>query len=318
MVALLVVDLFWAGGQFNETFDRSRVFPRTEVTDLLRSLPPGRVLVVPAGLETNRRATAQIEQIIAPPNTLLAYQIPSVAGKNQQFPKWYREFASLIEPQPNLSHVVFDRSSSPFFDLLGVRYVVTYESAPAPDDCTLIASAEGISVYENHEALPRAFFAGRVIEAGGSEDSINRMRDETFDPRADVVVEGTGLDNLRSQASDAASARIVEDRRNSVVVETVNVGEGLLVLGDNYYPGWRAYIDGVPAEILRANHTMRAVRVPAGRHVVSFQFSPATFRASAYASVASAALLAGAFGLSALRRRRRDSHGGQGHDLRQD
>ncbi|MFY9611784.1 MAG: hypothetical protein WAU45_24620, partial [Blastocatellia bacterium] len=50
LVSLLLIDLFWISGQFNRTFDRSRVFPPTRTTDLLQSLPPGRVLVVPSQL----------------------------------------------------------------------------------------------------------------------------------------------------------------------------------------------------------------------------------------------------------------------------
>ena len=85
LTGLLVVDLFWLSGQFNQSYERSRVYPPTEITTTLQHLPPGRVLVVPADLESNRRASSSEDKIIAPPNTLLPYQIPTVAGKNQQF-----------------------------------------------------------------------------------------------------------------------------------------------------------------------------------------------------------------------------------------
>ena len=114
LIVLVVPDLAWSSLQFNATYDRSRVFPSTMITDILRSLPSGRVLVAPSDLETNRRAGPNREKIIAPPNTLLAYQIRAVTGKDQLFPRAYREFCSLIEPQPNLSHVVFDETQSRF------------------------------------------------------------------------------------------------------------------------------------------------------------------------------------------------------------
>src|SRR6185295_4046757 len=174
MIGLLVVDLFWNSNQFDHTFDRSRVFPRTEITDLLHSLPAGRVLVVPSGLETNRSASAGAgeEKIIAPPNTLLPYQISTVSGKNQQFPKWYREYAALIEPQPNLSHVVFDQYRSRFFDLLNVKYALTHESAPPLDGYEWVATAEGVSLYQNKTAMSRAFFADRTLEAQGHDEAL--------------------------------------------------------------------------------------------------------------------------------------------------
>ena len=300
LVSLLLIDLFWNSGQFNRSFDRSRVFPPTQTTDLLKSLPAGRVLVVPSQLETNRKPP-QLEKIIAPPNTLLAYQIPTVAGKNQQFPKWYREYASLIEPQPNMSHVVFDEYRSRFFDLLNVKYVLTHASADRLEGYDFVASAEGVSVYENKQALPRAFFVSHIIAASSHEEAISEMQAADFEPRTTAVVENAGpaLAALQQRADEShlamnqrssGVARINEDKRNRVVIETDNEKAEALVLSDNYYPGWKAFVDGEPTGIFQANCTMRAVAVPAGRHLVSFVFAPATLRASAYVSYAAAAL----------------------------
>ncbi|HWO02227.1 MAG TPA: YfhO family protein [Blastocatellia bacterium] len=303
LVLLLLIDLFWASGQFNRTFDRSRVFPPTQTTDFLRSHPPGRVLVVPSELETNRKpgTGSDSDKIIAPPNTLLPYQISTVSGKNQQFPKWYREYASLIEPQPNMSHVVFDKYRSRLLDLLNVKYVLTHSSAPPLDGCNLLATAEGVSIYESPEALPRAFFASGIIDASSHEKAISVLRAPNFEVGTTAVVENAGRDlaGLRQQSDElhlafnqpsSGVARIVEDKRNRVVIETDNEREEVLVLSDNYYPGWRAFVDGAPTRMFQANCTMRAVAVPAGGHLVSFVFVPATLRASAYVSFAAAAI----------------------------
>jgi len=302
VIGLLIVDLFWASGQFNNTFDRSRVFPKTEITSLLQSLPPGRVLVVPSDLETNRRVSSDApEKIIAPPNTLLPYRISTVSGKNQQFPRWYREYASLIEPQQNLSHVVFDQYRSPFFDLLNVRYVMTHESAAPFDGYELRSSSEGVSLYENRNAMPRAFFARSTIVVNTAAESLALMRDPNFDPRKQTVIEGPAPAPFESAI---ATASITEDKRNHVVIDTDSDRDGLLVLSDNSYPGWRAFVDDAPTTVLKANHTMRAVAVPAGRHVVSFAFMPGTFFNSMYASLAGAVLTLAILLGSALKRRR--------------
>lgn len=302
MIGLLIVDLFWASGQFNPTFNRSGVFPKTEMTSLIQSLPPGRVLVVPSDLETNRRVASDApDKIIAPPNTLLPYRISTVSGKNQQFPRWYREYASLIEPQLNLSHVVFDQYRSPFFDLLNVRYVMTHESAAPLDGYELRSSSEGVSLYENKAAMPRAFFSKSATAVNTAAESLALMRDPNFDARKQTVVEGPSAP--QREFAGGGSAAIVEDKRNRVVIDIDNEREGLLVLSDNFYPGWRAAIDGAPTPILRANHTMRAVNVPAGRHVVSFAFMPATFFNSMYASLAVAVLVIAILIGSALKRR---------------
>jgi hypothetical protein len=312
-IVLIIGDLYWVGAQFNKTYEAWRVFPRTELTNYLES-EPGRVLVVPSGLESNRRVFDRTndDKIIAPPNTLLPYRISTVTGKNQQFPRWYREYASLIEPQPHLSHVVFDKPRSPFLDLLGVRYVLSKEKTPVIEGMGLLTRLEGITVYLNTDAMPRAFFVNRTVIVSNQEQSLEALGHPDFDHRTTAVIEAPqGPTQIETETLDqfeglpSGEARIIEDKRNRVVVETTSLQGGLLVLSDNYYPGWKASVDGQPSLVFRANHTMRAVRVPAGNHVVSFEFAPVTFWTSVYVSAAATGVTFAAIAVATLRARRK-------------
>jgi hypothetical protein len=292
LILLSIGDLYINSAQYDNTHDRKQVFPATAITDKLKQLPPGRVLVSPSGIETNRkvRNTSQDEKIIAPPNTLLPYQIAAVTGKDQLFPKAYREFCSLIEPQKNLSHVVFEETESRYFDLLNVKYLMTHETDEVSPNYDLLMKADGIALYENRTAMPRAFFVHKVTTSGLIDwaESKRILSQPDFDVRTEALVQGA---RLQSQTFDVGKAKIIEDKRNQVVIETENQGDGWLVLSDNFYPGWQATIDGKPVEIFQANHTMRAVQVPAGSHVLSFKFAPQALRRSIYVSLAGAILV---------------------------
>ena len=54
---------------------------------------------------------------------------------------------------------------------------------------------------------------------------------------------------------------------------------GFLVLLDNFYPGWRAFVAGREVTIQRANYTFRGVALPAGEATVEFVYQSTTFRA---------------------------------------
>jgi uncharacterized membrane protein YfhO len=71
------------------------------------------------------------------------------------------------------------------------------------------------------------------------------------------------------------------------------------VLSDQYFPGWRATVDGAPASIVRANYAFRLVEVPRGRSVVEFRYAPASVPIGA--AVSGATLV----GLAVLLRRTR-------------
>jgi uncharacterized membrane protein YfhO len=57
-------------------------------------------------------------------------------------------------------------------------------------------------------------------------------------------------------------------------------------------PSWKARVDGNPAEILRADGFLTALRVPAGEHVVALSYENRSFAVGGVVTVLS--LVAGA------------------------
>ena len=69
---------------------------------------------------------------------------------------------------------------------------------------------------------------------------------------------------------------------------------GILVMHEQWYPGWRATVNGEAAEIERVDHVYRGVRLPPGDAVVRTWYQPASLRwgvALTLVSCAGAALL---------------------------
>ena len=125
-----------------------------------------------------------------------------------------------------------------------------------------------------------------------------RLAEAAFEPSQEVVLLADDLAAAGQQTQAAALAgpmegvaRIVEYQPERVVVEATLDAPGALVLADTWYPGWQARIDGQPAPVLRANYLFRAVLLPAGQHVVQFEFRPASLRLGAGVSLAAALLL---------------------------
>ena len=59
----------------------------------------------------------------------------------------------------------------------------------------------------------------------------------------------------------------------------------LVVVAQTWYHNWRAYVDGRPAPLLRANHAFQAIQVPAGRHYIRLAYEDLAFQFGAAVSI---------------------------------
>lgn len=84
------------------------------------------------------------------------------------------------------------------------------------------------------------------------------------------------LDLPAEPAFSATDAQIVRYEDTEVTIQATAEQDGLLILGDLYYPGWRAYVDGQRAPIIRANYVYRGISLPPGTHEIVFRFLPTT------------------------------------------
>jgi hypothetical protein len=59
-----------------------------------------------------------------------------------------------------------------------------------------------------------------------------------------------------------------------IEVETVASTPSVLVLSEKWDPDWKAWMDGKPVPILKANFMMRGIEVPAGTHSIRLEYRP--------------------------------------------
>lgn len=107
------------------------------------------------------------------------------------------------------------------------------------------------------------------------------VADEKFRTVLDGSPLGSGTVTLTSYAPNELHYDIRSERG------------GVTVFSEVYYPGWTVTIDGVAAEIGRADYLLRALRVPAGQHRVVFEFRPATVATTNAIAAAAIAIILG-------------------------
>lgn len=161
-------------------------------------------------------------------------------------------------------------------------------SPQAPPDRSFSSQFELVydgeaKVYENRDAFPRAFIVHRAIPAATQNAAVTLMKQQDFDPSTSAVIEGDLPDEQMASLAgsplvDGSSVEITSYDNSRVELLARMETAGLLILGDTYYPGWKAYLDGEQVPIYPSDLTLRSVFVPAGEHELKFVFSPGSFK----------------------------------------
>lgn len=245
------------------------------------------------------------------PDTAMLFGLQDTQGSTVFIYRRYVDFLNLMEDHgehakfnelPSITD--YQTLDSPLLDLMGVRYVITFNEEGNPQlmypsgnsGYRLVHDEDRMRVYENLDVLPRAFVAPAAVVSGSDEEAAALVGEPAFRPADEVVLESWQNPPAVSGAA-GGEAEITAYGANSVTVETR--GRGWLVLSDTYAEGWRAEVNGARTPIYRADYNFRAVPLEQDSATVVFSYEPPGFRTGAYISIGAllvivAGLLSGA------------------------
>jgi hypothetical protein len=287
LVGWIAFNLFSVNWRFNlEPPGSSGAFPATPLTDYLRDQvesAPQPVRVASAGLLPGGPSAASVyglQDITG--NTPL--HLAAIEDFEDIVPEWRRW--QLL----NVHYVLSDR------DLAGAGMVQVFPPYPQEGE------EEGQTrVYRMGDPFPRAWVVHAIEIVTDEEAALARLSQDGFDLRRTAVVsQDPGLS--LPGPTDGSTAGVTRFSPSELVVDVEAVADGLLVLSEVSYPGWRASIDGVPAPLLGANGLLRGVPIPAGRHTVRVWYASTSTRLGLVISALT--VVAGLAGWLLARRRR--------------
>jgi hypothetical protein len=278
------------GGNQLLKIDLSAYYGSTGAQEFLRSQTreePARYFGYDSQGYALRFADPQIQALLVN-NAATSYGLQDVQGYNAIHLAIYDEYMAALNGQTqnrHFSNVLPEGFDSPLLDLLNVRYVVT-PAATSPNrsymqdlknNLRTVYEDDRVEVLENREALPRAWIVHSARQAA-PEEALKMLNSGEVDPRQTALLEREppNLSLPEVPSSDRASVASYEATR--IELSTATGAPGLLVLSEVYYPAWKAYVDGEPAPLYRADHLLRAVPVPAGEHVVELRYESQSLR----------------------------------------
>ena len=196
--------------------------------------------------------------------------------------------------------------------MMNVKYIVWPEEAaggppyPGAQSLSSARRGRGAEAVYGYPGLDRAWIVDDVVVLEDDAAALGQILSQDFDPGREAIL-AEPADLAAPGGSGAGGAGPVawelfepDERRLRV---TTN-GPALLVVSENWFPGWVAEVDGEPAAMHRANLTLQAVEIPdGGDHTVTLRFTAPTVMSALRISIVAAGITVLLFASSYLRGR---------------
>ncbi len=269
VIGLTVFDLFRFAYKFTPFTPEKYLFPEASSLSFLQKYS-----------DVSRIMTT--DAMILPPNFSVMYHLQSIDGYDPLYLRRYGELIAAMERNaPDIKPPFgFNRIINPhnygtkIADLLGVKYVLSLTDLSSPK-LTKVFEEGTTKIYENKDAVERAFFVRGIYPSSGKQQTINAIFDKNIDLRQIAVVENWDSGKI-TFTSKGNKAEITKYRDNEVTIETNNKEEGFLVLTDTFYPAWHAKIcnntkaNCYETKIYLTDYNFRGIIVPKGKYTIIF------------------------------------------------
>lgn len=164
----------------------------------------------------------------------------------------------------------FSKGNQRTLDMLNTRYFITAGENDQP------------RVQRNPGALGNAWFIDTIRWVETANQEIDALND--FEPAREAVILqpefASYMDGFKPDTS-GGTITLTDYLPWQLTYQSDASQEQLAVFSEVWYgpnKGWQAYIDDQPVEHIRANYLLRAMRIPAGKHKITFTFDPASYR----------------------------------------
>ncbi|MEK7450631.1 MAG: YfhO family protein [Patescibacteria group bacterium] len=243
-------------------------------------------------------------------NISMYARIYSVEGANPVFPRRYGELlfaikngGQLVKDIPRIEarlselgdkeNFFEDRRRMRLLSLLGIKYVLYFDDRNS-NNSGVNKFPENLfkSIWQNGnwhglehtQVFPRAFLANDIIIQNNPQKILDLIFNPDINLLATIILEERPRElnpgetiNLSKPSSDS-SISIISYKPQEIIINTKNNIPQMLFLSDNYYPGWKAYVDNKETKIYRADYTFRSIYLPKGNHKITFIYKPLSFQ----------------------------------------
>ena len=279
LIGFVALDLWLFGFGYHPFQPKGSMYPTSPAVAYLTSV------------SGTRPRFALVNENALPVNSAMVYGLFSVNGYDPFIPGTFVSLMTQVQDDVTawavlgntIPPVKVGSVEPPIFDLLGVQTVATpgiAGTAVGPGISIPTGSQEGsVALFDEPQAQAPAFLAtcwvvqpddiGLALLKNMSSSEIASTAVVSAGPQA----EGLGTSGARCPAGPSLATTRYSGEDVEVSVPQASPG-GVMVLTDQWFPGWTMTVDGKPKPILRVDEALRGVALGSGAHTVRFVYRP--------------------------------------------
>ncbi|HET9430942.1 MAG TPA: YfhO family protein, partial [Chitinophagaceae bacterium] len=127
----------------------------------------------------------------------------------------------------------------------------------------------------NVNALGNCWFVQQIRYVKNADAEMAALGE--IDPRTTAVIQESHKASVpfEPQPDSAASIVLIKNDNDVIRYSSNSATNQFAVFSEVYYrAGWKAFIDGKEAPIVKTNYILRGLAIPAGKHLIEFRFEP--------------------------------------------
>lgn len=262
IIVFSLVDIFrinHRGETYQEMQNIEQLFQKPEYVSAIESLNDKSVFRI-----LNLKQDGSLGSVQQNSNYNAYFLLQDLYGYSGIKPRAYQDYMDILGSPANAT----------LWRMANVKYLIL-DNPVSMAGLNPVYSGNKTFVYQNSDALPRAYFVN-TLEKATAIEILNKVKNNQFDPKEIAFVEDA---DLQTDKPDSTTYVQIEKYGNENIYLNVKAsGNNFLFLGDTYVgKGWKAYVDGNETNIYRANHNFRGIIVPAGEHKIHFEYLPESF-----------------------------------------
>ena len=173
--------------------------------------------------------------------------------------------------------------------LMGEQFWVA-SKPQRPEQQLVFQGTSGLNVYQNPDAFSRVWPVHRALAVKNQSEIISRLNGPLGELKDEVLLTGQAAPDLET-CPGADDIRLESYGQSSITIQAKMNCRGMVILGDTFFPGWRATVDGAPVPVYEVFSLVRGVVVPSGNHQIKFRYRPISVLAGAALSLLGACII---------------------------